>query len=187
MILVRPAPTPPWLLTTSQKVKAATTVARPLPSRQVPSWPWAACNVQPLPRLIPASKQWPIVVLSRLAEYAFLASGRHPVEDRAHQRACRGATSEGVQIRNQAGMKSPSRFSSALAWLSQMMAMVLLMLPFVNWKFPVHKMPRHWRFACPSRPSEITIRCGWTAVGTRIIMRPGEDSGLMTQSEYLIT
>ena len=83
-------------LTTAHKVKAAPTVARPLRRRHVP---WLACDAQPLPRFIPASKQWPIVVLSRLPEYALLASGRHPVEDRAHPRPCYGATSKGAKAK----------------------------------------------------------------------------------------
>ena len=39
-------------------------IFRNVPRRHVPSWPWAACDAQPLPRLIPAREQWPIVVLS---------------------------------------------------------------------------------------------------------------------------
>ena len=46
--------------------------------------------------LIPASEQGPIIVLFPLPEYALLASGRHAVEDRAHPRPCRRATSEGA-------------------------------------------------------------------------------------------
>jgi len=64
-------------------------------------------------------------------------------------------------------------------------------------------MSRQPRFARPSLPSDIASRyrrsSGFcadarqpvaalprAAVGTRIIMRPGEDGGVITQSEYLI-
>ena len=46
--------------------------------------------------LVPASEEWPIVVLFPLPEYAHFSSGRHAVDVREHPRPCRVATSEGT-------------------------------------------------------------------------------------------
>ena len=101
-------------MTTAQKFKATPTVARLLPSRQVPSWPWAACGEQPHPRLIQASEQWPIVVLSPLPgpQYALLASCQHAVEDQAHTTALSWSHVRGRTGKTKAKMSASTKQNS---------------------------------------------------------------------------